>query len=388
MSFGLDKCAILLIKNGKYTTPNICPEIPKLDDDENKGYRYLGIMEGVDFHCNEVKEMTEKEYMLRVQKILNANMNGDYTMTTICVYATPVLHYTFGIMKWTKGELRKLDIKTQKLLTMKGIHHPKCSVHHLYLHWIKGFHGLTGVEDTHNCECAALSAYVCTSTDAITEIMRNTPTSTQKFLFKFAAAPNFTNPEMMGDNRRRCLIVKPLHGKSFKQQEEIPQVDLDKLHQWLRRAHLCPKMEAAICTAQEQTMAKNYIRKKIFRMNVNPICRMCCKENKTILYIVSGCELLAGTKYTELRNKICQYLHWYIMQDNNIPVNPNWQKHKPKLATLVTNQLLITYDMTQGVENVVEANCPDIVLLDKKEKRALIIDVTIPVDINMIKAAA
>eukprot|EP00957_Ditylum_brightwellii_P211467 15366198-Ditylum_brightwellii.AAC.3 len=38
MSFGLDKCAILLIKNGKYTTTNICPEIPKLDDDENKGY--------------------------------------------------------------------------------------------------------------------------------------------------------------------------------------------------------------------------------------------------------------------------------------------------------------------------------------------------------------
>eukprot|EP00957_Ditylum_brightwellii_P021024 1584484-Ditylum_brightwellii.AAC.1 len=27
-------------------------------------------------------------------------------------------------MKWTKGELQKLNIKTQKVLTMKGIHHP------------------------------------------------------------------------------------------------------------------------------------------------------------------------------------------------------------------------------------------------------------------------
>ena len=35
-----------------------------------------------------------------------------------------------------------------------------------------------------------------------------------------------------------------------------------------------------------------------------------------------------------------------------------------------------------------EANRPDIVVLDEKEGRALFIDVTIPMDINMIKAAA
>eukprot|EP00957_Ditylum_brightwellii_P196752 14990479-Ditylum_brightwellii.AAC.1 len=76
------------------------------------------------------------------------------------------------------------------------------------------------------------------------------------------------------------------------------------------------------------------------------------------------------------------------MQDNNIPANPNWQKHKPSLVMLITNQLLVIYNMTQEVENAVEANRPDIVVLDEKEKRALIIDVTIPMDINMIKAAS
>eukprot|EP00957_Ditylum_brightwellii_P017699 1333044-Ditylum_brightwellii.AAC.2 len=61
MSFGLDICAILLIKNGKYATTTIFQKIPKLDDDKNKGYCYLGIMEGVDFHIKEVKELTKKE---------------------------------------------------------------------------------------------------------------------------------------------------------------------------------------------------------------------------------------------------------------------------------------------------------------------------------------
>eukprot|EP00957_Ditylum_brightwellii_P095508 7275401-Ditylum_brightwellii.AAC.1 len=57
------------------------------------------------------------------------------------------------------------------------------------------------------------------------------------------------------------------------------------------------------------------------------------------------------------------------MQDNNVPVNPNLQKHKPKPAMLITNQLSVPYNVTQEVENVVEANCPDIVILDEKYSR-------------------
>eukprot|EP00957_Ditylum_brightwellii_P182739 13918776-Ditylum_brightwellii.AAC.1 len=55
---------------------------------------------------------------------------------------------------------------------------------------------------------------------------------------------------------------------------------------------------------------------------------------------------------------------------------------------LISNQLLVTYDMTQEVDNTVGANRPDIVVLDEKECKSLIIDVTVPMDINMIKAAA
>eukprot|EP00957_Ditylum_brightwellii_P126529 9644233-Ditylum_brightwellii.AAC.1 len=45
-------------------------------------------------------------------------------------------------------------------------------------------------------------------------------------------------------------------------------------------------------------------------------------------------------------------------------------------------------DDIQEVDTVIKANRPDIVVLDEKERKALIIDVTIPMDINMIKAAA
>eukprot|EP00957_Ditylum_brightwellii_P136940 10443328-Ditylum_brightwellii.AAC.1 len=134
-------------------------------------------------------------------------------------------------------------------------------------------------------------------------------------------------------------------------------------------------------------MVINCIRKEIFKQNINLICRLCYRENKTIWHIVSRYKLLAGTKYTEHHNKVRQYLHWCIMQDNNVPVNTNWKKHKLKPVMLITNQLSVTYGMTQEMEGTVEENCPDIVILDEKEKKALNIGITVPTDINMIKAA-
>eukprot|EP00957_Ditylum_brightwellii_P060521 4595240-Ditylum_brightwellii.AAC.1 len=40
------------------------------------------------------------------------------------------------------------------------------------------------------------------------------------------------------------------------------------------------------------------------------------------------------------------------------------------------------------MEGTVTANCPNIVILDEEEKKALIIGVIVSMDINMIKAAA
>eukprot|EP00957_Ditylum_brightwellii_P076005 5777610-Ditylum_brightwellii.AAC.1 len=91
-------------------------------------------MEGADFHISEVKQNAMKEYLSRVQKILNANLPSDSMMTVICTYADPILCYTSGIMTWMRAELHKLDSKTHQLLTTHGFHHPKSSIHRLYLH--------------------------------------------------------------------------------------------------------------------------------------------------------------------------------------------------------------------------------------------------------------
>eukprot|EP00957_Ditylum_brightwellii_P186974 14239267-Ditylum_brightwellii.AAC.1 len=126
-------------------------------------------------------------------------------------------------MKWTREETCKSDGKICKLLTTHGFHHPKSSIHHLHLHQSHGGQGLTGIETNHDCKCSALTKYVMESTNALTQIVCDTQTPTQKFLLKFTSRPKYLTPTMADDTHYSALLEKPMHGKFFTQQKDIPQ---------------------------------------------------------------------------------------------------------------------------------------------------------------------
>eukprot|EP00957_Ditylum_brightwellii_P089103 6785185-Ditylum_brightwellii.AAC.1 len=59
MSFGFEKCAILTKVNGKPVEITVLDDFPQLLHDE--GYKYLVILESLDFHTKEVKITATKE---------------------------------------------------------------------------------------------------------------------------------------------------------------------------------------------------------------------------------------------------------------------------------------------------------------------------------------
>ena len=65
-------------------------------------------------------------------------------------------------MDWTKDELRQMDPKTRKMLTLCGAFH-KRGVGRLYLKRKEGGKGLISVEDCVRREEASLSTYACGS---------------------------------------------------------------------------------------------------------------------------------------------------------------------------------------------------------------------------------
>ena len=73
MEFGMEKCAIRVIKGGKqHLTDGM--EQPNLDKirmlEENETYRYVGILESDTIRQAEMKEIFKKEYLRRTRKLL------------------------------------------------------------------------------------------------------------------------------------------------------------------------------------------------------------------------------------------------------------------------------------------------------------------------------
>eukprot|EP00957_Ditylum_brightwellii_P118924 9070376-Ditylum_brightwellii.AAC.1 len=61
---------------------------------------------------------------------------------------------------------------------------------------------------------------------------------------KFALHPKHTDPKAVDNAHCGTLLAKPMHGKFFTQQKEVPEVDLHQSHMWLRQAGIRGETEA------------------------------------------------------------------------------------------------------------------------------------------------
>ena len=57
------------------------------------------------------------------------------------------MRYTAGILDWTVNELKEMDRKTRKLMTMNDALHPRADVDRLYVPREEGGRGMKSVEE-------------------------------------------------------------------------------------------------------------------------------------------------------------------------------------------------------------------------------------------------
>jgi hypothetical protein len=99
---------------------------------------------------------------------LNTELSTKNKITATGSLAVPVLRYSFGIINWHQEELRKLDRKTRKLLTIRGQHHPKAKVDRLYILRKQGGRELSQLEEAY----MKLMEYVDCTADPLTQTVR------------------------------------------------------------------------------------------------------------------------------------------------------------------------------------------------------------------------
>jgi hypothetical protein len=121
MEFGLEKYAKIAFKRGKLAhlqnfVIDINREIQELE--QGKAYKYLGIEESEGIQHQQMKERLKQKYIRRLRMIPKSELNDRNEITAIGALAVPVLRYSFGIIKWRIEEIKQIDRKTRKMVTV------------------------------------------------------------------------------------------------------------------------------------------------------------------------------------------------------------------------------------------------------------------------------
>ena len=153
-----------------------------IQDLEQEGtYTYLGVNGGDGIQHAKMKEKIRKGYYRRIRLVTKSELNSINRMKVINTLAIPVLAYSFNILDWKLEEIRKIDRKTRKLLTLERMHHPKSDVGRLCLPRNESGRGLIQLETAYKTTAIGTDTYLKTKNDSLLRIVRNHQKQKKKY---------------------------------------------------------------------------------------------------------------------------------------------------------------------------------------------------------------
>ena len=179
------------------------------------------------------------------------------------------------------------------------------------------------------------------------------------------------------------------HKRAGRFQEELQKSYIDKEEslRWLKNGDLSFDGERIIIGAQDQGLLTNGF-KKMAGISDNDQCRFCHAAVESASHLVSACQiLLADGHYTTRHNKICKYLHWKACREYKIETKEKIWEHEPD-PVISNGNITIFYDKKIPTGRYIEGGAvkPDILIWNKEEKTAKIIEVTVPNDFGLNRA--
>ena len=89
---------------------------------------------------------------------------------------------------------------------------------------------------------------------------------------------------------------------------------------------------------------------------------------------------LAQTEYKGRHDNVARYIHWQnFLGKCELERADSWYEQKPE-GVVESENFKILWDFTVRGDGKIETRRPDIVFIDKKERKVVIIDVAIPGD--------
>ena len=309
--------------------------------------------------------------------------------------------YGFGIVRWTRSELRHMDTTLRTTLSRNGLQHPRASVERLYISRKLGGRGFLNLERLHDQCLVSLAKYCSQSEEPIIKCLfryhlsvmppgRSIVMRAEKFLRSIDCWSDQGFGVGKTVIRTTCTRIRQmkisgmrLHGQFWSRVDGIADIGLSFL--WLSSSTLQATTESTILAAQDQALrTRNYERAVMpTRSRADANCRLCHGSLESIQHLVSACPHLAPTQYVDRHNSIVRYLHWALSILHQVPdVHRSHYRHCLK-PVVYGKDVRLFWEFTVPTVVPLRANRPDLILVDDRAKTALLIDVSVPLDSNI-----
>lgn len=395
MVFGVDKCRIAVTGSledsaGEPFLLESGESILGMEDGET--YKYLGFLQSRRLEHQQIKDRITKQFVARVTKLVRTKLSGKNLVKALNTYAIPVLTYSFGVIKWTREELRKLRTSMAKILNKYCMHHPKSAVERVSLPRKLGGRGLIDIAHLHDSQVDKLRKFFASRSEVSglhASVIRADDGHTPLNLRNTAKHKAPISKKEVINSKLGAWGAKSLHGRHYRQLAN-KTVDREASNAWLTRAGLFPETEGFMLAIQDEVVATKNYKKHIIkdRTVLNDKCRLCRRENENIQHITSGCQMLAGNDYLHRHDQVGQIIHQKLAKKVGLvkDVVP-YYKYEP--ATVLANkEHKIYWNRTIYTDKTVKSNRPDIVFINLKEKTAFFIDIAVPNSHNVDSTVA
>ena len=96
-------------------------------------------------------------------------------------------------------------------------------------------------------------------------------------------------------------------------------------------------------------------------------------------HIICACKKLAQSEYKRSHDTVAKLVHWKLCKKHKLERKEEWYEHCRE-GVVEDGDVKLIWDINIQCDNVMEARRPDLILVDKKTKSCVIIDVAIPGD--------
>lgn len=420
MSFGLDKCAVFHIQRGR------CVEIPhdaQLADGcilkhlgPGETYAYLGLEQRGIQNALNIKESLRCRYKQILRKVWSSELSGQNKIAATNMLAVPIISFSFGIIKWNVEELRQLDRDTRKIMHVHRSLHPKSSVPRIYLPRQQGGRGLLGLECLHGRIVLGISCCVLKGSDPLLRLV-STHEKAGVGAFLFSAAQRASDElglrfdlrgrqrldgtpvsELAPQQMRSLLktaetrllfrqhVDRPMHGLYYRSLEEHG-LSTKLTFSFLRSAGLRSETEGFIVACQDGVHNTLLYRSHVLGMEVPDVnCRACHKSPESLMHLLSACPVYAVSAYIHRHNAALRVLYYHLRHSYGIDETPVLPYAPGDIESVVENDNCRLYwNFSFATIRHVQANKPDIVLLDKLARAIYVIEFSAPAEPNVVQ---